>query len=346
MRAHTAIVFALVLVVLAALLPGCSSGNAASGAGGEDGGEGGEARLQIGGRPGTEFVGSCTVGNGEPTKIGGEAPRRFSFDLGERPLKCELSSDDNLRVLLAVGDDTHSTQSISGGTLHLTYENGSVSTSTSSASHDARAATSSHAGTNANGPGGKPGGPLTKVSRNVSGFHGVELRGVGDLSIEQTGHESLTVEAEKAVVPKITTRVVNGLLIIGPASGSTIQATGPINYHLTVKDLNSLEVLGTASAKATGMETKNLKVTVGGAGNVRMEGRADEQSVDVSGTSTYQAKNLQSKEIDIDVAGAGSAVVNARDKLDAEITGAGSVKYVGNPSIQKSVTGAGQVSAY
>jgi hypothetical protein len=342
MRANTAILFAWVLL-LAALLPGCSNGNAKSSAGSEAGNkagsEGYQARLEIKGRPGTGFTGSCTVGDGEPAKIDGEAPRSYAYDLDGRALECEVSSDDNLQVDLDAGENTHSTQIISGGTLHLAYENGSVSTSTSS--H-----VSSYSGTNANGPGDNDNGPVTKESRDVSGFDGVELRGIGNLFIRQTGRESLTVEAEKDVLPEITTRVVDGRLIIGSKSNSAIHATRPINFHLTVKDLNSLAVLGTANAEATGIETESLTVTIAGAGNVTMEGQADEQAVNISGTSNYLAENLQSSDVNIAVAGAGSAVVNAREKLDAEISGVGSVEYVGNPRIQQTVSGVGHVSEH
>jgi hypothetical protein len=346
MRPHTAIAFAWI-VFLAVLLPGCGADNAKANAGNDKD----QARLEMKGSPGTEFTGSCTIGDGEPTKIGGEVPRGFTYDLEGRTLECEVSSDDSLRAELVVGKNTRSSQSISGGTLHLTYENGSVSTSTSSSgSHGAAAASSSHvssyAGTSANERGDDTHGPLTKESRNVSGFDGVELRGVGNLFIEQTGRESLTVEAEKAVVPELTTRVVDGRLILGPASNSAVHTTGPINYHLTVKDLNSLELLGTANAEATGIDTKSLTVTISGASNVRMEGRADEQTVEISGTGTYLAENLQSREAKIEVAGAGSAIVNAREELDAEVSGVGSVEYVGHPRIQQTVNGAGQVSEH
>ena len=337
MRANTAIVLAWMLL-LAALLPGCSNGNAKSSAGSEARSEADRARLEIRGSPGTRFTGSCTIGNGEPAKIGGEATSSSSYDLDGRALECEISSDDNLRVDLAVGKNTHSTQSISGGTLHLTYDKGSVSTTTSSR-------VSSYTGTNAHGSGNNN-GPVTRESRNVSGLDGVELRGVGNLLIRQTGRESLTVEAEKDVLPEITTRVVDGRLIIGSASNSAIHTTRPINFYLTVKNLNSLAVLGTATAEATGIDTDSLTVTIDGAGTVRMEGQADEQAVEISGTSNYLAEDLQSIDVKIAVAGAGSAVVNVKEKLDAEISGVGSVEYVGNPRIQQTVSGAGHVNEH
>ena len=344
MRTNTAIAFAWV-VFLAAFLPGCSNGNAGASAGSDQD----HARLEIKGSPGTEFTGSCKVGDGEPTKIGGEAPKVFAYDLEGRSLKCEVSSQDNLRVELAVGENTHSAQSISGGTLHLTYEHGSVSTATYSSSRSrgggsSSSHVSSSAETNTHGPDGKTNERVTKESRNVSGFDSVELRGVGNLSIEQTGRESLTVEAEKAVIPKLTSRVVDGRLILGSQPNSAIHTTEPINYRLTVKDLRSLEVLGTANADATGIETDRLAVTISGAGNVKADGTADEQEVDISGTGTYLAENLQSREVEINVAGAGSAIVNAKEKLDAKISGVGSIEYVGNPKIQQTISGAGQVN--
>lgn len=235
MRPHTTIVLAW-MVFLVALAAGCSYQNADASAGDEKD----QARLEVKGSPGTEFTGSCTVGDGEPTKIGGEAPKGFTYDLKAKSLECEVSSDDNLQVELAVGENTHSAQSISGGTLHLTYEHGSISTDTSSTSRSSRGGDSSYARTNTDGPDSKTNEPVTKESRNVSGFEGVELRGVGNLSIEQTGRESLTVEAEKAVIPKLTARVVDGRLIIGPKPNSAIHTTKPINYRLTVKNLRSL----------------------------------------------------------------------------------------------------------
>jgi hypothetical protein len=349
MRAKTAIVFAWI-VFLAALATGCSNVNA----GANTGSDKDQARLETRGSPGTEFTGSCTIGDGEPTKIGGEIPKSFTYDLKGRSLDCEISSDGDLRVELAVGENARSAQSISGGTLKLTYTHGSISTVTSSSSGSSAGGGSSSsrvtssAKTSTQGPDGKTNEPagLTKESRNVSGFKEVELRGIGNLSIEQTGSESLTVEAEKDIMPKLKTRIVNGRLIIGPEANTNIQTAEPITYKLTVKDLKSLAVLGSANIDATGIETDRLAVTISGAGNVKMGGKADKQEINITGTGAYQTQNLKSKEVQIDVAGAGSAIVNVSEKLDAEISGVGSVEYIGDPTIKQDVIGAGRVSKH
>jgi hypothetical protein len=260
MRTNTAIVFAWA-VFLAAAATGCSTGNAdASGDTDKN-----QARLEIKGSLGEEFSGSCTIGNEESREIGGDVPKSITYDLKGRSLDCEISSDGDLQVELTVGENTHSVQSISGGTLNLTYKDGSISTVTSSSSRSSGGGTSSStqvtssAGTSIQESNSKTNKPAKarRESRNVRGFEEVELRGVGNLSIEQTGSESLTVEAEEDVIPKVTTKVVNDRLIIG-SEFNTIHTTGPITYRLTVKDLSALEVLGSANVEAESIKTDSL----------------------------------------------------------------------------------------
>jgi hypothetical protein len=349
MRTNAAIVVAW-SVFMAAFGTGCGIGNAQIGGGnGED-----QARLEIKGDPGGEFSGTCAIGDEAPEEIGGEVPESFTYDLGGRPLDCEVSSDDDLQFEFTVGDNVRSAQSISGGTLKLTYEDGSVSSTTSSSStlggedESSSSRVGSSGGEGSQEPSGETNGAasVASESRDVSGFDEVELRGVGNLSIEQTGGESLTVEAEEDILPKLMTEVVNGRLIIGPEPGTTVRADEQINYELTVENLNALEVSGAASVEADGIDTDRLAVTVGGAGTITTGGDADEQEVSVSGSGVYRAEDLESREAKISVAGAGSAVVNASEGLEADVSGAGSVEYVGDPTVERDVSGAGRISKH
>jgi hypothetical protein len=297
-----------------------------------------EAMLELQGEPGTGFSGSCAVGDEEPEEISGQVPESFTYELEERPLECEISSDGDIQVGLTVGNVRSVQRISSGGILKLTYKNGSISSVVSSSAGSSRQGSSS----SSQGDTSSETSDVTGESRDVSGFDEVELKGVGNLSIEQTGSESLTVEAEKDVIPKLTTKVVNNRLIIGPES-NTIHTTGPINYKLTLKDLRSLEVLGTANIESQGLSTDRLAVTISGAGNVRMDGKADQQEINILGSGTYQAEDLQSKEVKINVAGSGSAIVNVSEQLDVGISGVGSVEYIGHPAVKQDVSGAGRV---
>jgi putative autotransporter adhesin-like protein len=342
MRPNTATVFALA-VFLAAFATGCGTGNAHAGSDSDKD----QARLEVKGSPGSAFSGSCAIGDEESEEIGGEVPESFVYDLGGRSLDCEVSSDGDLRVEFIVGENHRSVQSISGSTLNLTYEDGSFSSVTSSSSRSVMEGSSSSSQvTSSAKKGGKDTTNVVEESRDVRGFGEVELRGVGNLSIEQTGSEALTVEAEEDVLPKLTTQVVNNRLVIGPEPGTTVQTTEPINYTLTVEALDALEVSGSGNVEAEGINTDRLAVTIGGAGNVKAGGEADKQEIDISGSGAYRAENLESKEAKIGVAGAGSAIVNVSEGLDADVSGAGSVEYVGDPTVEQDVSGAGRVSKH
>jgi hypothetical protein len=86
---------------------------------------------------GTEFYGSCTVGD-EEMEVSGLVPESFSYELDGERLECEISKESaqgDLEVAFTAGNNVNSVKRISGGTLKLVYENGRLSsTSTSSGS--------------------------------------------------------------------------------------------------------------------------------------------------------------------------------------------------------------------
>ncbi len=338
---ETNTVTVLGLVLLSVLLAAGCTGNAK--AGGES--EEDQAKVEVNGSSGTEFSGSCTVGDGKPEEIGGQVPRSFTYDLNGKPLKCEIASENNVEVTLTHGND-RSVQRISGGTLSLTYENGSISSSTSSSSTSSQVTSSSSGGTEETSGTTNGSDNVTSETRNVSGFDEVELRGIGNLSIRQTGTESLTVEAEEDVLPKIRTEVVDNRLIIGSEPNTSIQTSEPINYELTVKDLRAVKLSGSGDVEAQDINTDKLSTIISGSGAVETSGSADSQEVDISGSGEYRAEDLRSKEAKIDVSGSGSAIVNASETLDAKVSGSGAVEYIGGPTVEKDVSGAGRVSKH
>lgn len=338
----------LVLVLVTLIAAGCTGNEQANKTNTEDydtnagsndeKDRGQEATLELQGEPGTEFSGSCTVGDEEPEEISGQVPESFTYELGGGPLECEISPEGSTQVHLTVGN-VRSVERISGGTLKLTYKNGSISSVASSSTDSSRQESSS----SSQGDTLSETNNVTSEARDVSGFNEVELKGVGNLSLEQTGSESLTVEAEEDVLPKIRTEVENKRLIISPERNTSINTTKPINYKLTVKDLNTLEVSGSGNVEAEDINTDELAVTIGGAGDVEIRGSADSQEVEISGSGEYKAGDLESKEATIDVRGSGLATVNVSDELEAEVSGSGSVEYIGDPTVQQEVSGAGEV---
>jgi hypothetical protein len=180
-------------------------------------------------------------------------------------------------------------------------------------------------------------------NRAVRGFTGVELSSFGDLQIEQTGTESLSIEAAAEVLPQLTSDVTGGVLRLGLAPGTRLDDAQPVIYRLTVATLDSLAVSGAGDATAANLRAGRLTVDVDGAGDVTLGGIADSQTVTIGGAGDYDGENLQSTDAEITVEGAGDAVVRVSDRLDVTIRGVGSVEYIGDPRVTQDVRGVGSV---
>lgn len=194
----------------------------------------------------------------------------------------------------------------------------------------------------ADGPGG---GEATSEQRDVQGFTAVELATSGSLEISHTGTESLQVEAEAAALPRLTSEVVDGTLVLGVAEGETVRTSVPIRYVLTVADLDTIGVTGSGDVTVPDLATDDLLVEVAGSGSVEAGGTADRQRVRVSGSGDYRGDDLVSSSAEVEVSGSGDVEVAAEDTLDVRISGSGSVTYSGDPVVTQDVSGSGEVAA-
>lgn len=205
-------------------------------------------------------------------------------------------------------------------------------------------------------------GNVINTTKNVSGFNQVVLSGTGILIITQGNNESLVIEAEDNIGPNITTSVNNNQLTL--TQNNTPVPTKPVKYHLTVKDLNQIQIDGAGQIQSDTLNTNNLTVIINGAGQSSMTnlnvillnivingagklsiaGTANNQTVKVFGAGNYNASNLTSKSASITAEGAGKATIRVSDILNVIINGAGDVSYIGNPQINKQINGVGKLN--
>jgi hypothetical protein len=166
--------------------------------------------------------------------------------------------------------------------------------------------------------------------RNVSGLNAVEVKGSGELTVEQTGMESLTITAEDNLLPYLTSDVSGGRLMLGTKENAGISSSSPVLYKLTVKNLDEITLGGSGAVNGKGLNADSLKIVIGGSGSMTVEGTAARTEVLLAGSGSYRDDGLQSKDVKIKIMGSGRAVLAASEKLDVTIVGSGSVRYVGN----------------
>jgi hypothetical protein len=208
-------------------------------------------------------------------------------------------------------------------------------------------------------------GRVTSEERQVFGFDQVHFGNVGDLRIEQGNRESLRIEAEDNILPKIRTEVEDGRLVIRTERDVSISPTVPIRYTLVVRNLSELELSGSGTITAAPLRSVELRVGLPGSGDIHLEqltaerlhseihgsgeieirGTVTTQEVEISGSGDYEAGDLQSDSTSVHISGSGGARVWARESLSAHISGSGDVDYYGSPRVTKSVSGSGDIES-
>jgi hypothetical protein len=214
-------------------------------------------------------------------------------------------------------------------------------------------------------------GIVVSETRDATSFTSIVLAGFGTVRLEQTGTDSVTVEAEDNLLPLLVTQVENGTLKLGVKPNVSVSPTRPVIYHVTVAHIDAIDIAGSGNIEAGALKAENFRATISGSGDVKVDalgavkvvsrisgsggmkidrlearelkcdisgsgnarfaGRADEVDLGISGSGSCHAAELQCRTLDVTIAGSGNATVNTAERLTADVSGSGSVRYVGNP---------------
>jgi Putative auto-transporter adhesin, head GIN domain len=202
---------------------------------------------------------------------------------------------------------------------------------------------------------------------NVSGFNRIVFNGKAIVHIQQSDKESLKVSGSKNSVDGVAASVKYGELAINHVKrgwfGGFFQSEEPPNYHLTVKDLESIVLKGSGEIFGDGpiksdelklviegaglvcldLKVKEVKTSIFGAGKVILKGTAESQIVEIEGRGDYEGKDLVSRRGRLTINGSGDAEINATEELTVTINGNGNVIYYGKPKVNKQISGHGNV---
>lgn len=207
-------------------------------------------------------------------------------------------------------------------------------------------------------------GHIVTESRNIAGVTAVRLMTSGNLTIEQGSQESLTIEADDNVLPELTSDVVNGTLELSVRTPGGFNLHNPIRYHLVVKEIQGLTLMGSGDVTAaafsgdqvtitimgsgdTSVDTvtaKSLNINIQGSGDVNVSsGNADKAGIQIMGSGSVRAENVKLGKAVVSVLGSGNSRLWVVDQLDVSFLGSGDVSYFGKPSISETHAGSGNL---
>lgn len=137
----------------------------------------------------------------------------------------------------------------------------------------------------------------------------------------------------------MVSEVRNGILILGPETGFSLNPTQGVIYRITARSLDWIELSGSVAVTAEAIDTELLEIIMSGACAVTSEGSASSQNIATSGSSNYKGENLESRIVNISVSGSSYILVRVDELLQGQASGSAVVEYIGNPTVNVTVSG-------
>ena len=183
---------------------------------------------------------------------------------------------------------------------------------------------------------------ITKETREVPAFTGIDVGGAFDVYLEQGEEQSLIIETEARNLEKIMTSVDDGILKISSKSNRNSRQ---LNIYITISDIDILWIHGAADVEGrellfmdklnlecSGASTIDLEIKAqqvdllaSGASDVTISGNTDILDVEASGASSVDCSRLSAMDVRAESSGASSIHVQAINTITSKTSGAGSV---------------------
>jgi putative autotransporter adhesin-like protein len=183
-------------------------------------------------------------------------------------------------------------------------------------------------------------------TRSLPPFHAVELAGSNLVDVRVGARQSVVVHAPKAELGVITTRVLDGTLVISDSPGPH-NMKGPTSVSVGVPSLDALTIADRGSGIVTmsGVNTPSLTVGLNGSGVLSASGAAGRLSVSIRGSGNIDLGGVVARDVRAVVTGSGRIALTATTSLDASVTGDGVIlQYGGSPArLSTRVTGTGVI---
>lgn len=196
---------------------------------------------------------------------------------------------------------------------------------------------------------------LVTQTRDVSGFHELEINGGYKVTIVPGETDELQITAPDQYIDDVISEVTQGRLTIRTREGVEIRNSEGFEIALTFAHLDYLEINGAAELKcpvklATNsmdvvingaaditldVDLQRMQMEVNGAADLSLKGKATEANFMLAGASNLDAEDLETRKMKIDMSGAGNAEVFVTNFLDATVSGVGNIRYKGDPQVRK-----------
>lgn len=168
-------------------------------------------------------------------------------------------------------------------------------------------------------------------TRTVAAFERIRLENAAQVRVKVGGAPSVTVTADANILPRVSTEVKDGTLVIGSKDGG-YSTRRRVTVEVSAAVLKGVALSGAGAIQVEGATGDEFTAELSGAGRIRVGGEASTLKVRLSGAGSADLKALKARDADIQLSGTGSVEVHATEALAVEVSGVGKVRYFGSPA--------------
>ncbi len=156
-------------------------------------------------------------------------------------------------------------------------------------------------------------------TREVKDFDEVALQGHGEIVLAQGDAESVTIEADEAILPLVKAEVEGRRLVLGYRHwwDHLLHPLSTLRFRVNAKTVRGIAISGSGNVKATAIQTADLRLDVSGSGEMAVDrltarsvavgisgagkviaaGETGRHSVHISGSGNVQTGELAAQEV-------------------------------------------------
>jgi hypothetical protein len=190
----------------------------------------------------------------------------------------------------------------------------------------------------------KGSGKTASESRDLSGFHALNISGGIQVDVAAGREFKVEVEADDNLLQAIKTEVDGGVLRIH--TEGKISTSNSMKVRISAPNIDDVDASGAITMNMSNIKNENLSIESSGGSKITVSGETENLRAELNGATKLDAEGLITRDADIEANGACKANVNVSQRLRADASGASQITYAGSPSqVEKSTNGASSVSA-
>jgi hypothetical protein len=185
-------------------------------------------------------------------------------------------------------------------------------------------------------------GSIKTETRDVQTFESITCDGSYDIQIDCQEKQSLAIETDENLLPRVKTEVRNNTLHV--YTKGFLFPTNKIRIVVSVPNINGFTSNGSSDGDINNINNSSLDIGINGSGKLHLNGKSDDVTIHTSGSSKIDAMSLMSEDVDVQINGSGNIQVYTTNSISVQINGSGTVKYKGEPKrINQQINGSGKI---